>query len=128
MSAFYLFRRGGRPKQTMSAFLTVFFVRELPLVAIFSGKKYSRICALLSANPPVTFRKASKGCTGERYNVRSKAICQYWHPLPVTGLHMFSLFSRVEGLFLVSSLDCYFSNICMSHTMTVMMIIPICEM
>ena len=33
MSAFYPFRGGGRPKQTMSAFLTVFFVRELPLPA-----------------------------------------------------------------------------------------------
>ena len=36
MSAFFPFRGGGRPKQTMSAFLTVFFVGELPLVLLFS--------------------------------------------------------------------------------------------
>ena len=35
MSAFYPFRGGGRPKQTMSAFLTVFFNGELPYHAFF---------------------------------------------------------------------------------------------
>ena len=34
MSPFDPFRGGDRPKQTMSAFLTVFFVRELPLALI----------------------------------------------------------------------------------------------
>ena len=32
MSAFDPFRGGGRPKRTMSAFFTVFLIRELPLV------------------------------------------------------------------------------------------------